>query len=108
MEVGGLTAQLEREVGHFLGVPCPILETLICAQKLGRKSRHSLDFTTNTQLSGPGLYFEKLQETGRLGLACFCSSPLQNRVGFLTGFQVACLKGSYEEPRERKWLRASL
>jgi hypothetical protein len=97
-EVGGLPPQLEGEVGHFLGAPCPILEALICAQELGR----------STQLSGPGLFFEKLRETGHLGPACFRSSPLQSRVAFLTGFQGACLKGSCEERRERKWRRASL
>lgn len=81
-----------------LDAPCPILEALICVQELGR----------STQLSGPGLCFEKLRETGHLGPACFHSSPLQNRVAFLTDFQEACLKGSCEKWKGRKWLRASL
>lgn len=85
-EAGRLPPQLEREGGHFLGALCPVLEPLICAQELGR----------STQLSGPGLCFEKLCETGRLVPACFRSSPLQNRMSIC------------EEWRETKWVRASL
>lgn len=107
MEVGGLPSHLEREVGHFLGVSCPILEALTCAQELGRKSRHPWDFTTSTQLSGPSLCFEKLRETRAPWPGLPPLLPTAEQSGVSDWLPVVCLKGSPEEPRERKWLRAA-